>query len=765
MKGRRRVLLLNPPGARMYARDKYCASVSKADYYWPQVDFIFQSGYLSGRHDVAVVDAIVEKLGPRDVLRRMGRLKPDVVLFLTSSASWPEDLSFIERAKSLFSFQAVALGGWLLALARPALEKFPFLDAVLLDFACDDLARWVAGERPVFNMEWREGDKIAGGERRGDDPFEAPMPRHELFPLHKYRFPLSRHRMFTVTNTAVGCPWRCRFCMPGTVKYRARTEKNVIEELKRIRQLGIRDVLFHDATFTAVRSRVTGLLEAMIRERLDLSWMCQARADTVDRELLRLMKRAGCTGIEFGVESGSDRVLASIQKQLTLEKIEAAFRLARQEGIPTNAFFIIGMPEETEEDIEATIRFAKRLRPDMASFSMPMPHPGTPLGDDEKTQERLLGESLYIDDVSPPKITSGKIPPERIFALRNRAMRRFYLRPGYILQKILALRSFYDFKRDAGLAISLFRQMLRPQAAVLNDRCLPAPHTAECPLCGIAAEHYGIERGSRIMSCSNCGLLFVNPMPREDELQSYYEGVHKEIRPEVWERHGERVHRTILEKLSKRLSGGRILDIGSGAGHFLEMLKRAGYDSYGVEPSRPVSPTGPVIAHNLSEIPSGAGPFDAITLLWALEHIPDQDKTISGIRELLKPDGILILRAPNMAFIRPIHRLKYIERLFPAFFARLINPASNKESFFELLGPPYHLYGHSPGTARRLLEGNGFIVERIGIDGGLRTGGRLRDSLEVVLEALARMIYALSGGRIIFFYDLTVWARKAKAWQ
>lgn len=773
----RRVLLLNPPGTKMYARDKYCASVSKADYYWPQVDLIFQSGYLSQRHKVAALDAIVEKLGPRDALRRIEYLKPDAVLFLTSSASWPEDLSFIGRAKSIVPFESVALGGWLLPLARPALEKFRFLDAVLLDFASDDLAQWLAGKRPVYNMAWREGDKIIEGERRGDDPFEVPTPHHELFPLDKYRFPLAKHRKFTVTNTAVGCPWKCRFCVPGTVKYRARSVENVIEELKAIKRLGVREILFHDATFTAVRSRATQILEAMIRERLELRWMCQTRADSVDRELLRLMKRAGCEGIEFGVESGSEKILSSIRKQITLSKTTAAFRMAREEGISTNAFFIIGMPEETEEDIEATISFAKSLNPTVASFSVPMPHPGTPLGDDEKTPERFLPEALRIDDVSPPKLTTGKITPERIFELRNRALRSFYLNPAYILRKFFELRSLNDFKRDATLAVSLFRGLLearrRPEIReIRGHKTISAVELGivspdfECPLCGFGAEHYCMERGSRIMSCAHCKLLFVNPMPDEKELQGYYEGVHREIRPEVWSKHGERVRAEALQRLKERLPRGRVLDVGSGAGHFIEMLKGAGYDAYGIEPAAEISPRSPVLAHSIAEIPPDIELFDAITMFWVLEHIPNPDEAIAKIRELLKPGGILILRVPNMAFIRPIHRLKFIERLFPAFFERLINPASNKESFFELLGPPYHLYGYSAQTVTRLLAGHGFTVERIGIDGGLRTGKGLRDSLDTALRVIARAIHMLSGGRIIFFYDLTAWARKfPEPWQ
>lgn len=746
----------------MYARDKYCSSVSKADYYWPQVDFIFQSGYLSAcKHQIEVIDAVVSKLGPRDVIRRIKSLPPDHVLFLTSSASWQEDLDFIKKLKKETDITATALGGWLLPIAETALETFDFLDAVLLDFACDDYAKWVAGHRPVYNMIWRENGGIIEGEKKKDNPFEVPLPRHEIFPLDLYLFPLASRKPFTVTNTSVGCPWRCSFCVPGTVPYRTRTIENVIEELLYIQKLGIKEVLFHDATFSAVRSRTIKLLEAMLEKNIKLKWMCQTRADTVDGELIKLMKKAGCEAIEFGVESGSARILDRMKKNVEIEKIKEAFSLARNEGIMTNAFFIIGMPEETKEDIEATIALAKALKPTVASFSVPMPHPGTPLGKDEHIEQRLIPEQISIDDVSPPKLTKSALTPEEIFKLRNKALASFYLNPAYIIRKILSLRSLYDLKRDASLAISLLKGLLKSHVSTTTDALSPRDK-AECPLCGFDADFYKTERNFNLYEC-DCGMIFVHPRLSKSELEEFYQKVHGQIAAHTWATHGEKVYLKLARKLKEKSNGGRVLDVGSGAGFFIEVLEKEGFETYGVEKTADTSHGKKIIAKDVSEIPPGTLPFDVITMLWVLEHIPDPDEVMAHVRALLKPHGILIVRVPNISFIKPVMTMAFLEKLFPSLFTALTNPASNKTSFFELLSPPYHLFGYNKKTISRLLRGHGFSIQEITIDGGLRTGNNLRTLLDSILCAFAEIVNKITNGKMLPFYDLTVWARKETA--
>lgn len=455
-----KILLLNPPGDKLYARDKYCTSVSKASYYWPQIDLLMLSGILSPRHHVEVLDAIVERLDFQTALSRIVSARYDAVIFLASSASWQSDFAFMRRVKEQTGCLTIANGGFLLFKGVEVMREREFIDAVLLDFSTDDILRYLEGAGEVRNMIYRRGGAVIKAERSPATEFSIPVPRHELVPLAKYLFPLQRYPVFTVVNASIGCPFNCSFCISATIPYKLRNVDNVMEELRHIRSLGVREVLFHDSTFTARRDHALALCDAMIKEKLGVAWICQTRVDCVDEDLLRRMKEAGCHSIEFGVESGEEGVREEMGKGITTEQITRAFALCRAAGLRTDGFFIIGIPGDTEESIRATIDLAIRLKCDFASFSLPMPHPGTKLGEAVKVDGWVLSERDLFDDVSPPAISYTSLTRERVWELRNLAYRRFYMRPSYIIRRILGLRTWQEFKIHCFVAYSIFRKIL-----------------------------------------------------------------------------------------------------------------------------------------------------------------------------------------------------------------------------------------------------------------------------------------------------------------
>ncbi len=455
-----KILLLNPPGDKLYARDKYCTSISKADYYWPAIDLLMLSGTLSLSHRIDVLDAIVEKMDARTALSRIERGRYDAVIFLTSSASWRSDFDFMESVKKRTGCLTVANGGFLLFKGVEVMREHGWMDAVLLDFSADDILRYLSGEGEIGNMIYRRDGKIVKADRSQARTFAIPIPRHELFPLKKYLFPLQRYPVFTVVNTSIGCPFNCTFCISATVPYKLREIDNVLEEIRYVRRLGIREVLFHDSTFTATRNYSMSLCEEMIRQKTGIHWICQTRVDCVDRDLLTLMKRAGCHSIEFGVESGMESVRKEMSKGISVQQIEGAFALCRRIGIRTDGFFIIGMPGDTEESILATIDLAVRLKCDFAAFSLPMPHPGTKLGEAVKVNGWVLSERDLFDDVSRPSVSYAGVPAHRVWELRNLAYRRFYMRPMYIMKRILGIRTWHEFKVHCFVAYSIFRNIL-----------------------------------------------------------------------------------------------------------------------------------------------------------------------------------------------------------------------------------------------------------------------------------------------------------------
>jgi len=455
---------MNPPGDKLYARDKYCTSVSKTDYYWPQVDLLVLSGILGEHHDVFVLDAIAERLSFEKSFERIKGMGADAVIFLTCSASWDKDFAFAQRLKEELGMTTIANGGFLLFKGRSALERFPFLDAVILDFINPSIINYLKGDYDgVRDFIFRQNGAIVERKRDRNPPIEPrfsyPVPRHELFPLKRYIFPLSKRRVYTAVLTSMGCPFHCTFCIPGTLGFRLRDVDNVMEELEHIKSLGVNEILFQDSSFGANVGHLRELCRKMIDARLNLVWMCQSRVDIIDEDHVVMMKEAGCHSIQFGVESGDENILRTMSKGISLEQTRRAFDLCRKHKITTNGFFIIGMPGETEETVLKTIKFAKELSCDVAAFSLPMPHPGTKLGEAVRSDGSVLTEWDLFDDSSRPNVPTGKLSIDKIWELRNRAYREFYLRPSYLLRRIARITSGREFMMHVRAFFSILRRI------------------------------------------------------------------------------------------------------------------------------------------------------------------------------------------------------------------------------------------------------------------------------------------------------------------
>jgi anaerobic magnesium-protoporphyrin IX monomethyl ester cyclase len=209
---------------------------------------------------------------------------------------------------------------------------------------------------------------------------DLPLPRHDLLPLKAYRAPLVRGP-YAFVVTSRGCPGGCRFCIKH-VSYgrtiRLRSPEHVLSEIKALQALEVHSIHMYADLFTIDRDHVVGICEGLLEQKLAVRWTCNSRVDSVDEDLLRLMGRAGCWMISWGIESGDETMLRRMHKGTSLAKVEQALRWAKQAHIQNYGYFIIGMPGETEDSIRKTIAFAKKLPLDLALFHIAAPHPGTP---------------------------------------------------------------------------------------------------------------------------------------------------------------------------------------------------------------------------------------------------------------------------------------------------------------------------------------------------------------------------------------------------
>jgi len=457
-----RVLLLNPPGDELYLRDNYCSFTSKADYYWPAIDLLAQSGILSQYFDVHVRDALVDKKSFTDCLDDIANINPQFVLMVTGFASKHNDNNFLHQLKQrLPGIRVIVSGGYPFFQKAQALEENPEIDAILMDYTSNGSVAYINGDYAnVVDMLYRDAGGIVESPSDPARKFNYPPPRHELFPLAKYRIPNSKRRPFTIMLASLGCPFKCSYCVFAGIPYQSRGIENIIEEMRVVRDLGIREISFIDPTFTISKKRTQDLCQRMIDEKFDFTWVCLSRCDTIDEPTVDLMARAGCHSIQFGVESGENAILLKHTKDLKLEEVEEAFRLCRKYRIDILAYFIIGLPGDDEISIRKTIDFAKRLDPEFASFTVATPDYGTRLRDECVENSWIKVENDNFDSTDTAIIDYGTIAPARIRALHRTAVREFYLRPSYIWRQILRVRSLADFTDKLRNFLELLRKQM-----------------------------------------------------------------------------------------------------------------------------------------------------------------------------------------------------------------------------------------------------------------------------------------------------------------
>lgn len=424
-----RVLLLNPPGRRQYLRDYYCSTVSKAGYLWHPVDLLIQSGFLGRRAELFFLDAIAERLSFRRALERIDRIRPEAIFSLVGAQSLREDLKFLSAAAGRFQSRIAVSGEPVLEDPERLLEAAPWLSAVVRNLATGDLEDWIKDGAP-HGQQLLLGSPVPAG-------FSYPLPRHEMFLSPRYRIPFDGGRTFASVLSTYGCTYQCRYCNSGknSAGFALRPLDELFEELGALERMGnVRHLFFRDMTFTAPRKRAEEVCAGMLSRGHRFTWNCYARPDNLDAGLCDLMARAGCRLVQMGVETLDRKVLRSQGRDMSSERIAGAFRLVRQSGMLSGAHFLLGLPGQTRESMQASLERAIELDPDYVSFNI---------------LQRRYGSSLSGDESLPGAELRS------LERLRRRAYRRYYLRPGYLRNLVSTVRSHRDLWSLARSAAAL----------------------------------------------------------------------------------------------------------------------------------------------------------------------------------------------------------------------------------------------------------------------------------------------------------------------
>jgi radical SAM superfamily enzyme YgiQ (UPF0313 family) len=468
---------------------------------WPQVSLAQMAAILSPTYTLKIIDANAERMGWPQFAEEISRYQPRYYLSQLTAPTLENDMYGVFLAKARGA-TTIVFGTHITPIPVETMRPFPALDYGLVgepDLTIRDLLDNLEGkldQRPpliqkmiaehdpnyrparqpdgtidmrlIKGLVWREQGEIVVNEQR---PFirdldDLPIPLHHLLPWDKYRMPLMKGP-FTFIVASRGCTAGCIFCIKH-VSYqysvRLRSPEKIMEELWVLKKLGINYVNMYADLFTVSREQVMGLCKLMIDEKIDMHWTCNSRVDYVDEEMLQTMAKAGCFFITWGIESGSEQVLRHARKGAYPEKAARALNWARQAGIKTWGYFIIGLPTETEESIQQTIAFAKKLPLDIALFHVAAPYPGTPFFF-EVTREKWFRPGTRWEQVDMDKGTVLDYPglsAERLLYWQKRAFREWAFRPGPV---ITYLKMLFSDASTFKTALDVGQQHLRWQSS------------------------------------------------------------------------------------------------------------------------------------------------------------------------------------------------------------------------------------------------------------------------------------------------------------
>jgi len=424
-------------------------SLNKRQGVLPPLGLAYIASFLRSKGcDVRILDAIALNLTLDDLRHSIEDYHPDIVgvTAMTSTLFGALDAARIAKETGCIA----VLGGPQVSAYPVETLSYPFVDYGIagegeLPFwqLVEALNRGAAVDSVQGLVYRKNGAVHVNSPSIAADLDALPFPAFDLLPMKRYDSIIGRSPVCTMVSTR-GCPYRCHFCakQPSDRKFRCRSPHNVVDEMEfLVNRFGINEIMFYDDVITVRRAHIEGMCREILARNLKVCWESPARVDTVDASLLALMKKAGCIRLRYGIESGDERILALMNKKITVEQVREAVHLTRTAGIETFGYFMIGYATETPETIRTTISFACSLKLDMAMFTVVTPYPHTPLYEMARREAMLRDD--YWREFTLGRKNGERLPyfvpdaPEWV----KRAYMRFYLNWRYILRQMLRIRS------------------------------------------------------------------------------------------------------------------------------------------------------------------------------------------------------------------------------------------------------------------------------------------------------------------------------------
>ncbi len=458
-----KVYLINPPaaGGVKIVREGRCMQRQGAwTAVWAPISLALLGSFFEKEGcEVKLSDCIVEEIGFDELEKKVAEFKPDLAIINAVTPSIDSDLSTCSVIKKASKKTVTAaIGIHPTALPEECLTKAPDLDLIVRGEPEPTLlavARAMKAQKEAFTpagiagLSYRE---TAGIKHEAECNFIAdldqlPFPAWHLVDRSRYVLPFT-DKPFLLIATSRGCPYPCRFCADAAYygkKLRLRSPAKIVDELAWVKDTyGIDEFLFWSESFTINKTFCLAVANEIINRKLKISWVCNSRVDHVSLEMLQLFKKAGCWMIGYGVESGSQEILDSMKKGVTVEQIRQAVTDSHKAGLEVTGHCVLGYPGETVETMKKTIRLTTELPFDFVQFYCSVPFPGSELHAQAVEMGWLTTRDWAQYEQNFSVMNTPQLSAAQVMEWRRKAYRAFYLRPRAVWNVLKGIRSFKE---------------------------------------------------------------------------------------------------------------------------------------------------------------------------------------------------------------------------------------------------------------------------------------------------------------------------------
>ncbi len=473
-----KILLINPPSEYMI-RASLPPVVEDSTGFYPPLGLLYVAAYAEDVEgcEVKLLDCDAQGIHHSDLFEMITAFRPDVVGIQAMTFTLIDAVEVARAAKKAAPDALIVMGGPHPTLYPEETISIPEVDVIIRgegEYTFQALLKALqSGRSPASIYGALTKDKNTEGypclEKLDyiQDLDELKMPARHLLDLSRYFSSLVAPRRITTMMSSRGCPGKCVFCdrpQMGKV-FRKRSAESVVKEMTHcVRDLCVKEIIFYDDTFTIDRERVIEICDRITGSGLKVNWDIRARVDTMTPQMISKLRQAGCVRIHYGVETGSPRLQKLIRKNLSLDKVREVFTLTRKAGIETLGYFMIGLPTEGRAEVEETMKMVLSLPMDYAHIATFTPYPGTVI------YREALESGFYDRDYwrefarAPdphftPRYWNEHFTDAQLLDLLKDAYYQFYSRPGYMLQRLIKVRSPGEFLRKASLGVKLLREV------------------------------------------------------------------------------------------------------------------------------------------------------------------------------------------------------------------------------------------------------------------------------------------------------------------